>query len=100
MELNQGTLKIGISAVVNNGRVQAIGILRINATECLMSGNSSQVHRRGPELGVECACSDLGLFRLRTKREGRSGSCTAAGDEDGDPGRTPPPDIGVNMGPH
>lgn len=48
MELNQGTLKIGISAVVNNGRVQAIGILRINATECLMSGNSSQVHRREP----------------------------------------------------
>lgn len=48
MELNQGTLKISISAVVNNGRVQAIGILRINATECLMSGNSSQVHRREP----------------------------------------------------
>lgn len=61
--------------MVSNGRVQAIGILRMNATECLMSGNSSQVTggRRGPELGVECACSDLGLFRLRTRREGRSG---------------------------
>lgn len=43
-----GCAKIGVCEVVNTGRVPAIGSLRRNAAECLLSGDSSQVHgRRG-----------------------------------------------------
>ncbi|MEJ1272965.1 heart and neural crest derivatives expressed 1 [Cricetulus griseus] len=50
-----GCAKAGISAC--NGRVQAIGSLRVKAAECLLSGNSSQAHQH--ERSSKCACSGL-----------------------------------------
>jgi hypothetical protein len=55
-----GFAKTGISAVVNNGRVPAIGFLRVDAAECLLSGNGSQVHRRrGPNSALSARAQIL-----------------------------------------
>lgn len=93
---------LGVSMQLNWGALRqasprASNFLRMNAAEDLLSGNTPQAHRHERS---SARAQALSRSPRRTRRERRSRPLAVVGTEDGDPGRTPPPGIGVNMGPH